>query len=104
MVGMEPQYILVAFNVVLSISAFFGGMVMKDLSSAIKELRKADTELANSLRGYATKEELKDARDEQRETLREMRDEQREMFRQVFEKLDYMRDQIAKKADRAEVR
>ena len=101
---MEAQYVIIAFNIVLSIASFFGGLFIRDLSSAVKELREADMQMVRNLQGYATKDEVKDARNEQRSTLREMRDEQREMFRQVFEKLDRMNGQIAEKADRHEVR
>jgi Sec-independent protein translocase protein TatA len=96
----DPQWILLGFNVVLGIAAFFGGMVMRDVSASIKELRKADKEMAESLRNYATKDELKESRTETRETLKEMRDEQRDSFQQVFQKLDSMTQQIAQKADR----
>lgn len=100
----DTQYVLLAFNVVFGIAAFFGGMVIKDLSNSVKDLRQADKELTDSLKSYATKDELKDSRTETRDTLREMRDEQRDGFRQVFDLLNDMRNQIATKADRAEVR
>lgn len=47
---MEAQYVIIAFNIVTAIAGFFGGMVIRDLSSAVKELRKADTAMLNELR------------------------------------------------------
>lgn len=96
---MEVQYVLLAFNVVLGIAGFFGGMVIKDLSASVKELRDADTAMLKSLSNYSTKDEVKEIRQEQRDTLREMRDEQRDLFNQVFARLDSVSQQLARKAD-----
>ncbi len=77
---------------------------MRDLSTAVKELRTADKELTEKLGNYTTRDELRDIRMEQKETLREMREENRAMFQQVFEKLDSVLQQVAGKADRHEAR
>ena len=100
---MEAQYVIIAFNIVIAIAGFFGGMVIRDLSSAVKELREADTAMIKGMSLYSTKDEVKEIRNEQRDTLRDMRDEQREMFNQVFSKLDGLTSQIANKADRREM-
>lgn len=99
---MEVPYVLLAINAVIGIASFFGGMVIRDLSAAVKELRDADTAMLNRLANYSTKDEVREIRQEQRDTLREMRDEQRENFNLVFSKLDAVTQALASKADRHE--
>lgn len=77
---------------VFGVAAFFGGIIMKGQSDAIKDLQAANGRLADRLQDYVLKDEF-----------REFRAEQRENFNLLFEKMDRLTEQIAKKADRIEV-
>lgn len=79
-------------QIVLGLATFFGGMVIKGQSDAIKELQAANAKLADRFQHYVHKDEF-----------REFRAEQRENFRQLFEKVDEVKAQIAQKVDRHEV-
>lgn len=66
--------------------------MIRDLSTAVSDLRKADEKLSEKLADRVTKDEF-----------RELRLEQRELFEKLFDKLDTVRSEVARKADRAEV-
>ena len=101
---MDTPYILFAMNALLTIAAFFGGMVIKDLSTAVKELRAADEKLSDemhesnaqitrSLSGYALKDDFK-----------EFRQEQREQFSKLFDMIGEIQRDLTYKADRPDAR
>ena len=100
----ELPVVLLAFNVVFGIAAFFGGVVIRGLLTSVKDLQAGQGQIVKDLGGYATKADVSEVRTEQRDTLREMRDEQRQSFSQVFNRLDGLMQQVAQKADRSEVR
>lgn len=74
----ETQVISLGFNVLLSLVAFFGGAMLRDLSSAVKELRSADKELAEKIgilgRQAITSEEMRDLRGEMRDGFKRIHD------------------------------
>lgn len=89
---------VLAFNLILGLAAFFGGMVIRDLSQAVKDLRKADQELANKLDGYAKKDDIHEVK----LMIREVREEERMMFNRVFDKLEAISDDLRNKVSRDE--
>ena len=92
-VKMDTQLFIWCINGALALAAFFGGMVLKDLSGAVKELRDADERMSERLSNYVLKDEF-----------REFRQEQKENFERIFDKLEDLRMQVSAKADRRELR
>ena len=91
-----PTALILAFQVLLGLVAFFGGWVLKDMktqirdvNSAISELREDDKKLVERLGDYT-----------HRDDFREFREEQRESFNRLFQKMDKIGEDLAKKADR----
>lgn len=101
MQGTTPDTLNLIINGLLSLVVFFGGMWVRDLAQAVKDLRMEDQKLAErlALTDKATSERL--ANYVHKDEFKEFRTEQRELFRQMFEKLDDVRDSLANKADRA---
>lgn len=50
---------VVIFNILLGLIAFFGGLVIRGLSDAIKELRDSHAELQKDLGGYVKKDDYR---------------------------------------------
>ena len=95
-----PETLNLIINGLLSLVVFFGGMWVRDLAQAVKDLRMEDQKLydrlahtdkasAERLGSYVHKDEFRD-----------FRLEQRDLFRQIIEKLDDVKDSMAKKVDR----
>lgn len=84
----------------LGLVVFFGGMWVRDLAQAVKELRMEDQKLAErqSTSDKAMSERMSNY--VHKDEFREFRVEQRELFNQMFEKLDDVKDTLARKADR----
>lgn len=107
---METPYIILAFNVVLSVAAFFGGIVIKGLLASVKSLQEADTKFMERLENYAKVDELREFRTEYREDIRQLfkkidsvGNSVTTSVEAVRQKIDGMQLEIAKKADRNEV-
>lgn len=50
---------VVIFNILLGLIAFFGGLVIRGLSDAIKEFRDSHAELQKDLGGYVKKDDYR---------------------------------------------
>lgn len=107
---MDTPYIILAFNVVLSVAAFFGGMVIRDLSTAVKELREADERLVDRMGQYAKMDDFREFRAEQRDSMTRIFDKLDQVsgsmstkLDQVHTKIDKIQSEMAKKADRSEI-
>jgi len=103
----SSTYFLMAFNVVLGIAAFLGGLTVKGILSDVRGLQAANLEFIKQLGTFATRAEVKadvsEVRTETREALADIARAQSEGFEKVFDKLDDIRQQVANKADRSEV-
>lgn len=103
----ELQIALFAFNVVLGLAAFFGGMVLRGLMADVKALQAGYLEMIKQLSVFATRAEVKadvsEVRTETREALADLAKKQSEGFSKVFDKLDAIQKQVSEKADRNEV-
>lgn len=84
----------------LGLVVFFGGMWVRDLAQAVKDLRMEDQKLSErlALTDKATSERL--ANYVHKDEFKEFRTEQRDLFERMFEKLDDVKDTLARKADR----
>jgi chorismate synthase len=89
----ESQFILLAFNVLLALVAFFGGLVVRGMLKSIDDLRGANTAMTNKMQEYVHKDEFKD-----------FRQEQREMFRELIGKIDKISESLGQKVDRSELK
>ena len=84
----------------LGLVVFFGGMWVRDLAQAVKELRMEDQKMAER---QAMSERVLSERMSNyvhKDEFREFRVEQRELFDKMFERMDDIKDSLAKKADR----
>lgn len=84
----------------LGLVVFFGGMWVRDLAQAVKELRMEDQKMSER---QATSERVLSERMSNyvhKDEFREFRLEQRELFDKMFERMDDIKDSLAKKADR----
>lgn len=84
----------------LGLVVFFGGMWVRDLAQAVKELRTEDQKMAER---QAISERVLSERMSNyvhKDEFREFRVEQRELFDKMFERMDDIKDSLAKKADR----
>lgn len=94
----DSQTLMIGFNILLGLVAFFGGMIIRDLSQAVKDLRVADEKMVERLGEYAKKDDIRELKD----VLREMKDEERRLFDKVFDKLEQMAKDLSRKVDRDE--
>lgn len=101
--SLSLEIILALVNAIFAVLAFAGGFMLKNVSDAIKDLRRQDEKLVGRMDGFAHKTELQALRQEQQQDLREMRQEQRENFDRVFVKLDQMAETMGRKVDRSEI-
>lgn len=92
----ELYFILLGFNILLSLVAFFGGMVIRGLRADVVALRLTDEKLAEKLNDFTHKDDFKDFREEQRR----YQDENRAMLTKLFDRLDSMNEKLANKQDR----
>lgn len=88
---MSVAEINLVVTVLLALVAFFGGMVVRGLSEAIKELREADKELARELSDRVRSDDF-----------RELRQEMRNSFAGIFSRLDDLRAELGSKVSRDE--
>ena len=97
-----PNETIITFVVqgLLGLVVFFGGMWVRDLAQAVKDLRMEDQKLSErlALTDKATSERL--ANYVHKDEFKEFRTEQRDLFERMFEKLDDVKDTLARKADR----
>jgi hypothetical protein len=104
----EMQYVLLAFNVVFGIASFFGGVILKGIISDVRSLQAANIEFIRQLGTFATRSEVKadvnEVRSETRDALADIARAQSAGFEKVFAKLDLIQQQVANKADRAELK
>lgn len=96
---METPYIILAFNVVLSVAAFFGGMVIRDLSTAVKELREADERLVERMGQYAKMDDLREFRAEQRDSMTRLFDKLDQMTASMTDRMDKTSSSMTSKVD-----
>jgi len=89
---MSQEVVIIVFNVLLSLVAFLGGFMIRSMSGAIADLRKANENLTNKMQEYVHKDEFKD-----------FRQEQREMFRELIGKVDRINESLGQKVDRREL-
>lgn len=89
---MEPQHISIAINVLLALIAFFGGSMVRDLSSAVKELRIADKELYDRISSLGREAITHDE-------IKEIRGEIRDGFNRVHERIDEMANKYVTKEE-----
>jgi hypothetical protein len=84
----------------LGLVIFFGGMWVRDLAQAVKDLRMEDQKLSE--RQAASDRAMSERMSNyvHKDEFREFRIEQRELFNQMFEKLDDVKDSLARKVDR----
>jgi hypothetical protein len=85
------QIISLAINCLLGLVAFFGGMTIKGLSEAIRELRHEDGKLRDKMDGFV-----------KIDMLEIWRKEQREDTKLIFDKLEQIRRDLVAKVDRSE--
>lgn len=96
------QGLLLAFNVVLGIAAFFGGMVIRGQAESIKDLTSELKAMNDKFQNYTPREEFRELRTEHRLQMEDLKRSQTAGFEKVFEKLDGMRDEISRKVDRGD--
>lgn len=84
----------------LGLVIFFGGMWVRDLAQAVKELRMADQALSERLSSSDKSTSERMSQYVHKDEFREFRLEHRELFDKVFERMDDIKDSLAKKADR----
>lgn len=102
--GITP-WVLIGFNVVLSIASLFGGLWLRRVESDMTELRKAITAHGETM--HQRLQEQSEVMHERladkvgKDDFREFRAELRENFKQVFTRMDTMNERMAEKADRS---
>lgn len=84
---MDKNDLLLVVNVLLGLVAFFGAMVGKNLTEAIKELKLADKALADRFDNYVRRDDLRDIKDQ---------------INAMFKKLDDIKDALGNKVSRDE--
>ena len=80
---MDKEIVLFLINGLLAVIAFFAVMTLRDLSSAIKELRVADTALNDKITAISLATIKHD-------DLRDLRVEVREGFQRIHARIDEM--------------
>lgn len=85
------QIVNLAFTVLLGLVAFFGGLTIKGMSDAIKDLSHADDKLRDKMEGFVRVD-----------VLEAWRKEQRELSTRIFDKLEQIQKDIGGKVDRDE--
>ena len=89
---------MIGFNILLGMVAFFGGMVIHDLSQAVKDLRLADEKMVERLADYAKKDDIRELKD----VLRDMKEDERKLFDKVFDKFELLSNELHNKVSRDE--
>lgn len=84
---MDKNDLLLIVNILLGLVAFFGAMVGKNLTEAIKELKLADKALADRFDSYVRRDDLRDIKDQ---------------INAMFKKLDDIKDALGNKVSRDE--
>lgn len=84
---MDKNDLLLIVNILLGLVAFFGAMVGKNLTEAIKELKLADKALADRFDNYVRRDDLRDIKDQ---------------INAMFKKLDDIKDALGNKVSRDE--
>lgn len=78
---MTPDY-QTLFNIAMATAAFFGGWLIKTVSTSVRDLQKSDTELASKVSdiaiqvvgGYVTRAEFQRGVEDMKATLRRIED------------------------------
>lgn len=84
---MDKNDLLLVVNVLLGLVAFFGAMVGRNLTEAIKELKEADRGLQKEFEKYVRRDDLRDIKDQ---------------INAMFKKLDDIKDALGSKVTREE--
>lgn len=84
---MDKSDLLLVVNILLGLVAFFGAMVGRNLTEAIKELKLADKALADRFDSYVRRDDLRDIKDQ---------------INAMFKKLDDIKDALGNKVSRDE--
>lgn len=84
---MDKNDLLLIVNVLLGLVAFFGAMVGRNLTEAIKELKEADRGLQNEFEKYVRRDDLADIK---------------QQIAAMFRKLDDIKDALGSKVTREE--
>lgn len=98
---MNPEIVGYIIQGLLGLVVFFGGMWVRDLSQAVKELRMEDQKLSERLSHADRTAHERLSNYVHKDEFREFRVEQRELFEKMFERMDAIKDSLAKKADRS---
>lgn len=84
---MDKNDLLLIVNVLLGLVAFFGAMVGRNLTEAIKELKEADRGLQKEFEKYVRRDDLADIK---------------QQIAAMFKKLDDIKDALGNKVSRDE--
>lgn len=84
---MDKNDLLLVVNVLLGLVAFFGAMVGRNLTEAIKELKEADRGLQKEFEKYVRRDDLADIK---------------QQIAAMFRKLDDIKDALGSKVTREE--
>lgn len=84
---MDKNDLLLLVNVLLGVVAFFGAMVGRNLTEAIKELKEADRLLTSRFDNYVRRDDLHDIK---------------QQIGAMFKKLDDIKDSLSTKVNRDE--
>jgi predicted PurR-regulated permease PerM len=84
---MDKNDLLLIVNILLGLVAFFGAMVGRNLTEAIKELKLADQMLTNRFDSYVRRDDLSDIK---------------QQISAMFKKLDDIKDALGAKVTRDE--
>lgn len=84
---MDKNDLLLVVNILLGLVAFFGAMVGRNLTEAIKELKLADQVLTNRFDNYVRRDDLADIK---------------QQIAAMFRKLDDIKDALGAKVTREE--
>lgn len=84
---MDKSDLLLIVNILLGLVAFFGAMVGRNLTEAIKELKEADRGLQKEFEKYVRRDDLADIK---------------QQIAAMFKKLDDIKDALGNKVSRDE--
>ena len=84
---MDKNDLILVVNVLLGLVAFFGAMVERNLTEAIKELKEADRGLQKEFEKYVRRDDLSDIK---------------QQISAMFKKLDDIKDSLGNKVTREE--
>lgn len=84
---MDKNDLLLIVNILLGLVAFFGAMVGRNLTEAIKELKEADRGLQKEFEKYVRRDDLSDIK---------------QQIAAMFRKLDDIKDALGSKVTREE--